>query len=262
MPRTIRQCRRRMRSRSERRRGRRAVGRLADGRRRDLRRVGRRRSLRRGRGRRGRRSRLDHRRLFPTETHDLVEPVRQTLRGRVLRVDVERLPGEGVGAAIVPPVERDPRQPDDRDRVARIGLGSLAVQPLGLLELADRQGSLGLRGSARSRLAHASSAMRDRASSSNVARSLSFGSTITRSRSSSRIRPSSGPWTHAELLHQVLPVDLRAGCGRGRPRRPARAPRVRAARPALRHRAAGRSRRCPPRAARTGRRSHRRRSCR
>ena len=84
------------------------------------------------------------RRLFSPEAHDLVQPVGQALRGRVLRVDVECLPGEGVGAAIVASIERDAGQPDDRDGVARIGLGCLAVQPLGLLELADRQCSLGL----------------------------------------------------------------------------------------------------------------------
>ena len=75
---------------------------------------------------------------------DLLEPPRQASRRRVLRVDREGLPREIEGPAIVRAFEGHPREADNRHRVAWVELGGLAEEPLGLVELADRQGPLRL----------------------------------------------------------------------------------------------------------------------
>src|SRR5438045_8173526 len=65
-------------------------------------------------------------------------------RDRVLRVDRERLSGERVGPALIAPLEGNPRQAGDRDRVPGIDRHDLAVEPLGVVDEADPHRSLGL----------------------------------------------------------------------------------------------------------------------
>ena len=85
----------------------------------------------------GVRRRLVVRDWLAAVAHHLFEPRHHPLRGRVLRVDGQRPPGEQVRPGLVAALERDPRQPDDRDRVARVGVGDLAVEGLGRVDPAD-----------------------------------------------------------------------------------------------------------------------------
>ena len=75
---------------------------------------------------------------------DLVEPFGQPLRRGVLGIDRQRLPGERQRAAIVRPIKGNACEPDDRDRVAGIELRRLLIEPLGLVEHADRERPLRL----------------------------------------------------------------------------------------------------------------------
>jgi hypothetical protein len=61
---------------------------------------------------------------------------------RVVRIEDERSPGEDVGTPLVIALEGDPGQPDDGDRVARIGRNDLGVQALRLVEQTHRQCTL------------------------------------------------------------------------------------------------------------------------
>ena len=84
-----------------------------------------------------------HRRLAAVGTH-LLEALDESLGRRVLGVDLERSPAELQGLELVAALERHPGQPDDGDRIARVGRGDLPVERLGSIEQPDRQRSLGL----------------------------------------------------------------------------------------------------------------------
>jgi hypothetical protein len=75
----------------------------------------------------------------PRDRHDADE----SSRGLIFRVDVERLSGEVGGGHVVAACRGHPGQPDHRDRVARIRVGHLAVDPLGALEVAGREVTVG-----------------------------------------------------------------------------------------------------------------------
>ena len=95
-----------------------------------------------GSGRRGRRGNR-HRPLAAVGTH-LLEALDEALGRRILRVDLERSPAELQGLELVAALDRHPGQPDDRDRIARVGRGHLPVERLRSIEQPDRQRSLGL----------------------------------------------------------------------------------------------------------------------
>ena len=74
----------------------------------------------------------------------LLETLDQSLGRRVLGVDLERAPAELQGLELVAAFDRDPGEPDDGDRIPRVGRGHLPVQRLRSIEQPDRQCSLGL----------------------------------------------------------------------------------------------------------------------
>ena len=92
-----------------------------------------------GRRRLGRR----RRRLAAVLQH-LLEPGDHPLRGDVLRIDGQRPARQFERPDLVAAVERDARQPDDRDGVAGICRGHLPVEGLGPVEQPDGQRPLGL----------------------------------------------------------------------------------------------------------------------
>ena len=72
-----------------------------------------------------------HRR--PLVAPDLLEPLDQPLRRRVLGVDRQRPLRHPPRSEVVAALEGDPRQPHDRDGVARVGVGGLAIEAVGLV---------------------------------------------------------------------------------------------------------------------------------
>ena len=58
--------------------------------------------------------------------------------GGIVGVDLECPPGELERLCFAPSFERDARQADHRDGVARVGLGDLPVECLGSIQQPDR----------------------------------------------------------------------------------------------------------------------------
>ena len=154
-----------------------------------------------------------------------------------------------MGAGLVAPLEPDPGQPDDRDRVVRIGAGGLLVEPLGLVDQAQAEGLLRLD----HQLDHRSSVSIAWARSRSVGPSFWAGSLITTSTSRSRIGPEGRALGQAELADQVVAIDREAGpVEDGLRLELLRDPGL-AARPARRRRPAARCRGYPPGAGRGAR---------
>ena len=128
-------------------------------------------------------------------------------RRHVLRVDRQCPPRLPQRARVVRALERHAGQAHDRDGVLWIGVGRLAVQPLGLVHQSHRQGTLRLE----QQLDHVSpvpasmSASMPCASSSSEPRSLRTGSAITASTSPSMTRPRRGPGTSSSSRIRSLP---------------------------------------------------------
>ena len=138
------------------------------------------------------------------------------LRRRVLRVDRERAPRRrGRPSASSPRSSATRARPDDRDRVPRVALGDLAVEPLGLVDEAVRQRPLGLE----QRSIIGSAATRSRASSRSVGASFSAGSSITRSSERVEDPPELRPGREPELARSGRRRRSRARTDRGPARR-------------------------------------------
>ena len=74
----------------------------------------------------------------------MLERIHDPSRGNAFGIDQHRPIREPAGQSFVAALQRYPRQPGDGDRVRRVEFDQLPVCPLRLIELAVRQGLVGL----------------------------------------------------------------------------------------------------------------------